>query len=178
MRGFVRSALRFGFLLTATWAAVAGITVRRRQKRLAIADCPANHPDCHGNVGLTLELERPDCTETVFTNEFVLQGHITLQSNTPVAQATLLIQGRPPSTLPFKEIDLMNGELGRVVRPQGGRFLAVIKNQLFCAAAQLVPYRNDITVFVVDAAGAHVEGAGTVINLSCLFINPSGPSTE
>src|SRR5262245_22169039 len=134
MRGFVRSALRFGFFLTATWAAIAGVTLRRRHKRLAIAGCPANDPECHGNVGLMLELERPDCTETVFTNEFVLKGHITLQSNTPVAQATLLIQGRPPSSLPFKEIDLMNGELGRVVKPQGGPFVAVIKNQLFCAA--------------------------------------------
>ena len=178
MKGFTRSAMRIGLLLSGTWAAIAAITLRRRHKRLAVARCPVNDPDCHGTVGLALELQRPDDTETVFANEFVLQGHITLQSNTPVTQATLLIQGRPPSSLPFKEIDLMNGELGNVVRPQGGRFLAVVKNQLFCAAAQLIPYRNDITVFVVDAIGRHVEISRTVINLSCLFINPHGPTNE
>jgi len=180
MKRMIRIATGLALGVAGAWAAIATTSLIKQRRRLAFADCPVTDPECHGTVGTVVEVERPTGMEFVLDNEFLLKGSITNLRGRKVDEAKLVIQGRFPSSDHITEIDLMNGKLGSVVRPEGGPFIAMVSNELFCSVAQVVPYRNVISVFVRDSAGnqPREDPGGCVINLSCLFTNLSGPATQ
>jgi len=99
-----------------------------------------NNPNCHGeDSDFLLELSRPDVIpEFVLANAFVLQGRV-MTSGEPLLAATLLIQGRYPSSLPFYETSLLNGDFGNVIPLNGGAFRILVKDKLFAEFMQLIP---------------------------------------
>src|SRR5262252_1088003 len=108
-----------------------------------------------GTPNLAFELRSP-AGGAVCPNEFVLDGCVTYDS---LLSATLSIQGSPPSSRPFRRINLIDGELGRVL-PAGAvtnyHFRLPVRGKLFQEYRQSLfyapPYTNKV---VVDVANVH-----------------------
>jgi len=99
-----------------------------------------------GTFDLQLRLESPD-DDTVCENAFWLIGEIT-SPNRDLIIARLTIVGSYPSSLPRWQTSLLDGELGRVVSPRGGRFRIFIRGKLFQKRVQITPYNNLIALTV------------------------------
>ncbi len=111
--------------------------------------CDVRNLNCGPKPGLDLALESPDSFEYVFSNAFLLKGHVLVKQGLSIVSAGVHIlggectNGADPRCNHF--IDLMNGQLGQVIKPGGNAFSVVVPNQLF-------PGDNEI-YFVVDIGG-------------------------
>jgi hypothetical protein len=169
-------------LLGSAWATFAVTSSLRRQPRAALR-CPADNPDCHvGDAEISLEVERPNTLpEVAFRNEFVLQG--TVKTRSPLIAATLLIQGKYPSSQPFRCIDLSStgsipncsSILGKVIGSQGGTFSIVVRDQLFAEFVQARPFLNHLRIAVRNGA-FEASLDREIFNFS--FVQPGRPRPQ